>query len=81
MKRLIFASILFIYTTAAFAFHCPADAKAIDAGLAKANLSDDQKSEIMSLRDKGLEQHKTGDHKSAVDTLAKAMRMLLTDMQ
>jgi hypothetical protein len=49
--------------------------------LAKASLSDDQKSEIMKLRDKGLEQHGAGDHKGAVDTLSKAMRMLLNDMQ
>lgn len=81
MKRLIFASVIFFFSTVAFAFHCPADAKAIDAGLAKASLSDDQKSEIMKLRDEGLEQHGAGDHKGAVDTLSKAMRMLLNDMQ
>ena len=81
MKRLIFASFMFFFSTVAFAFHCPADAKAIDAGLAKASLSDDQKSEIMKLRDKGLELHGAGDHKGAVDTLSKSMRMLLNDMQ
>jgi hypothetical protein len=81
MKRLLLASILFFFSTMAFAFHCPADAKAIDAGLAKANLSDDQKSEIMKLRDKGLEQHGSGDHGDAVGTLAEAMRMLLNNMK
>ncbi len=80
MKRLTIAIVIFFFSSAAFAFHCPADAKAIDAGLAKANLSDDKKSEIMKLRDKGLEQHGTGDHKGGVDTLSKAMRLLLNSM-
>ncbi len=80
MKRLTIAIVILFFSSAAFAFHCPADAKAIDAGLAKANLSDDKKSEIMKLRDKGLEQHGTGDHKGAVDTLSKAMRLLLNSM-
>jgi len=80
MKRLTIAIVIFFFSSVAFAFHCPADAKAIDAGLAKANLSDDKKSEIMKLRDKGLEQHGTGDHKGAVDTLSKAMRLLLNSM-
>ncbi len=80
MKRLTIAIVIFFFSSAAFAFHCPADAKAIDAGLAKANLSDDKKSEIMKLRDQGLEQHGTGDHKGAVNTLSKAMRLLLNSM-
>jgi hypothetical protein len=80
MKRLTIAIVIFLFSSATFAFHCPADAKAIDAGLAKANLSNDKKSEIMKLRDKGLEQHGTGDHKGAVDTLSKAMRLLLNSM-
>ena len=80
MKRLTIAIVILFFSSAVFAFHCPADAKAIDAGLAKANLSGDKKSEIMKLRDKGLEQHGTGDHKGAVDTLSKAMRLLLNSM-
>ncbi len=81
MKQLIFAVAVFFFSSTAFAFHCPADAKAIDAGLAKASLSSDMKSEIMKLRTKGMEQHSAGDHKGAVDTLSKAMRMLLNSMQ
>ncbi len=81
MKQLIFAVAVFFFSSAAFAFHCPADAKAIDAGLAKASLSSDTKSEIMKLRAKGLEQHGAGDHKGAVDTLSKAMRTLLNSME
>ena len=81
MKKLIFAFVVFFFSSAAFAFHCPADAKAIDAGLAKASLSSDMKSEILKLRAKGMEQHSAGDHKGAVDTLSKAMRMLLNSME
>ena len=81
MKLLTFAFVLFFFSSAAFAFHCPADAKAIDAGLAKANLSGDNRSKIMELRAKGMEQHGAGDHKGAVDTLSKSMRMLLENMQ
>jgi len=61
MKRLIIAIVMFFFSSVAFSFHCPADAKAIDAGLAKAKLSYDQKSEIMELRAKGLDQHGAGD--------------------
>ncbi len=80
MKQLIFAIVVFFFSSAAFAYHCPADAKAIDAGLAKASLSSDMKSEIMKLRAKGMEQHSAGNHKGSVDTLSKAMRMLLNSM-
>jgi hypothetical protein len=80
MGRLTIAIVMLFFSSAAFAYHCPADAKAIDAGLAKANLSDDKKSEVMKLRDQGLEQHGTGDHKGAVATLSKAMRLLLNNM-
>ena len=81
MKRLILTFVILFFSTGAFAGHCPADAKAIDAGLAKATLSDDQKSEIMQLRDTGLAQHGAGDHSDAVATLSNAMRLLLNNMQ
>ena len=81
MKHLIFALVIFFFSSAAFAFHCPADAKAIDVGLVMANLSNDKKLEIMELRDRGMDQHRAGDHKGAVDTLSKAMRTLLNSME
>ena len=43
MGRLTIAIVILFFSSAAFAYHCPADAKAIDAGLANANLSDDKK--------------------------------------
>jgi hypothetical protein len=82
MKHFILGFILFFNSSIALAYHCPLDAKAIDSGLAKVqNLTDDQKAEIIKLRNLGLEQHKAGDHKASADTLAKAMRKLLTDMK
>ena len=81
MKKILLATVIFLTSSLALAHHCPLDAKAIDSGLSKANLSEDQKAEIIKLRDKGLEQHKAGDHSASTDTLAKAMRKLLNDMK
>jgi len=61
----------------ALAAHCPADAKAIEAALAKSSLDAAQKAEITALKDEGMKQHAAGDHRGAEATLAKAMRQLL----
>ncbi|WP_418318126.1 hypothetical protein [Piscinibacter sakaiensis] len=62
---------------AAFAFHCPADMKKIDEALAKSpKMSNEQMAEVKKLRAEGEAQHKAGKHQEAVDTLAKAMKML-----
>ncbi|RRJ83477.1 hypothetical protein D0544_10995 [Aestuariirhabdus litorea] len=63
--------------TPVMAGHCPLDAKAIDKALQTTSLSAAQKSEVQALRDKGMELHKSGDHKKSEQNLAKAMRMLL----
>ncbi len=81
MKSLIFASILFLYSSASLAFHCPADAGAIDNGLSKATLSDDDRAAIVELRNTGMTLHESGDHQGAVNTLSEAMRMLLSKME
>ena len=39
------------------------------------------KAKVKSLSDKGLAQHKAGDHKASVKTLAEAMRMLVGGMK
>ena len=79
-RSFLAAAFLVAFTAPALAFHCPADVKAIDAGLSKSNLSSAKATEIKKLRDQGQSQHKAGQHKEAVDTLAKAMRMVLNDM-
>lgn len=64
-------------SSAAFAFHCPADMKKIDEALAKGpKLTAEQMAEVKKLRADGEASHKAGKHQDSVDTLAKAMKML-----
>jgi hypothetical protein len=62
------------------AFYCPKTVKAIDAAVDKSNLGAAKKSEVRALRNKGLAQHKDGDHKGAVKSLAEAVRIILNNM-
>ena len=77
MKKLLtFASAL-LFSSVALAFHCPMDMKKIDEALSKnPSLSADQMSEVKKLRADGEAFHKAGKHQDAVDTLAKAMKIL-----
>ena len=79
-RSLIAAAILVVFSAPALAFHCPADVKAIDNALPKSSLTAAQKSEVMKLRDEGEAQHNAGKHQDAVNTLAKAMRIILNNM-
>ena len=78
MKRLFATAAALLFASgSAFAFHCPADMKAIDAALAKKpKLSEAQMKEVTKLRADGEAAHKGGDHKKAVEDLGKAMKML-----
>lgn len=67
---------LALASSAAFAFHCPADMKAIDAALPTAKLSDAQMAEVKKYRTEGEALHKAGKHQESVDTLAKARKLL-----
>ena len=58
----------------------PSPVEASDPAPYAPNLSADQKSKVQGLRDKGLAQHKAGDHKGAVNSLAEAMRFILSKM-
>ncbi|MBK6396489.1 MAG: hypothetical protein IPF73_18860 [Betaproteobacteria bacterium] len=61
----------------AFAFHCPADMAKIDAALAKnPKLTDVQMAEVKKYRADGETPQEAGTHQEAVDTLAKAMKIL-----
>ena len=61
----------------AFAFHCPADMKKIDAAMAKnPKLSSAQMADVKKYRAEGESLHKAGKHQDSVDTLAKAMKIL-----
>jgi hypothetical protein len=68
---------LALASSAAFAFHCPADMKKIDAALAKnPKLSASQMADAKKFRAEGEALHKAGKHQESVDTLAKAMGIL-----
>lgn len=77
MKSLIAAAALaFAFATPALAFQCPADIAAINAALESANLTDEQKAQVMELRDEGEQLHSSGQHQASVDTLAQAKEIL-----
>ena len=70
------ALVLALCSGSAFAFHCPADMKAIDAALPSAKLSPEQMAEVKKLRAEGETLHKEKKHQESVDTLAKAKKIL-----
>ena len=77
MKRIALAVVLAFSTSAAFAFHCPADMRKIDEAMAKnPKLSAEQADEVKKYRAEGETLHKAGKHQDSVDTLAKAMKIL-----
>ena len=77
LKHLFFAAAVVLTSSAAWAFHCPADMQKIDEVLAKnPKLSAAQMTEVKKLRADGEASHKAGKHQESVDTLAKAMKML-----
>ncbi len=77
LKQLFVAAALAMAAGSAFAFHCPADMKKIDAALANnPSISADQLAEVKKLRAEGEAQHKAGKHQESVDTLGKAMKIL-----
>ena len=77
MKRLAMLTAAAFLSSAAFAFHCPADMKKIDEALAKnPKLSGAQMTEVKKYRADGEALHKAGKHQESVDTLAKAMKIL-----
>jgi hypothetical protein len=76
IRSMIVAAGLALASSTAFAFHCPADMKAIDAALPKAKLSSEQMTEVKKYRAEGEALHKAGKHQESVDTLAKAKKIL-----
>ena len=77
MKRIALATLFTLASSAALAFHCPADMKKIDEAMAKnPKLSPEQMTEVKKARADGEALHKAGKHQDSVDTLAKAMKIL-----
>lgn len=84
LKKFLFAAVMLVLATPAFASHCPKDVAEIDALLDKieANerpdiqLSDEQLAEVVALRDEGEELHKEGKHEESVEVLHQALEIL-----
>ena len=77
MKRIALAALLAFTTSAALAFHCPADMRKIDEAMAKnPKLTPEQTAQVKKYRADGEQLHKAGKHQESVDTLAKAMKIL-----
>jgi hypothetical protein len=79
-KSLAALAIVAMTSLPALAHHCPADAEAIDAALAKVTLADDVEAQVVTLRDAGMAAHEAGNHDEAEKTLAEAMRLLLNSI-
>ena len=77
LRSMLALAIVGMFTTPALAFHCPADASAIDGAMSKMQLDDAARATVQSLRDEGMALHGAGQHKDAVGKLAEAMRVLL----
>ena len=77
IRNILIAASLALASSAALAFHCPADMKKIDEATAKnPKLSAAQMTEVKKYRAEGETLHKAGKHQESVDTLAKAMKIL-----
>lgn len=70
-----------LFASPAYAFHCPKDAAAIDHALGALEVSEDAKSQVTALRDKGMAEHEAGNHADAVSSLSEAMRLLLMSVE
>ena len=77
MKKIALTLAMLALSGAAFAAHCPADMRQIDAALAaNPQLTAAQMTEVKSLRAEGEALHKAGKHRESVETLHKAMVIL-----
>ena len=77
LKQVLIATAFALASSAAMAFHCPADMKKIDGALAKnPSLTAAQMTDVKKMRAEGETLHKAGKHQESVDTLAKAMKIL-----
>ncbi|MEZ5812949.1 MAG: hypothetical protein R3D45_16185 [Rhizobiaceae bacterium] len=76
-KLIMTAAAALLLSAPAWAGHCPKDAAAIDAYLAKADVSGTLKASVTALKDEGMMLHQAGNHAESEAKLAEAMRMLL----
>ena len=76
-RTLAAATVVAFLAAPALAGQCPALIGQIDAALASTpGLSDDVKAQVTELRNKGEEQHNSGDHGGSVESLKQALSLL-----
>lgn len=77
LTAVVITTAMLFASSAALAFHCPADMKKIDEAMAKnPKLSAAQMADVKKYRAEGEALHKAKKHQESVDTLAKAMKIL-----
>ena len=77
MKKSLILLSLTAASGLAFAYHCPADMKAIDAKLATSpKLTEADMAKVKKLRADGEAAHKAGKHDESVKLLGEAMKIL-----
>jgi hypothetical protein len=76
MRRLLIATAFAAFAVPALAFHCPADIAKINAALETEQISEEQRAQVIVLRDEGQVLHDAGDHDATEKKLAEAMAIL-----
>ena len=81
MKRLILAVTVILFAAGFFASpaiagHCSGDINAIDSRLYNVKLSKKQRTRVKALRNKGAALHKKKAHRSSLNALHQAMKIL-----
>ena len=77
MKNLlIVAATLFALTSPALASQCPALMEQVDAALATATITDEEKAKVTELRASGEAAHTAGDHAKSEEDLNAALAIL-----
>ena len=75
-KFLIVAATTFALTGPALASQCPALMEQVDAAMATAELTDEEKAKVMELRESGAAAHEAGDHAKSEADLNEALATL-----
>lgn len=76
MRTIFAAALLVAFASPAFASQCPALWAQVDAKMATADLSADDKAKVAELRKRGEEEHKAGSHAASEATLNEALALL-----
>jgi hypothetical protein len=75
-KFLIVAAAAFVLAGPALANQCPTLMKKVDAAMATAQLTDEEKAKVMELRESGEAAHAAGDHAKSEADLNEALAIL-----